>query len=53
MDQNGPEIVEKLVKDGWTTAEISKNEGVALGSVKTKLRSCLKTLKAKLSTDFE
>ena len=38
---------------GYSHAEISKNEEMALGSVKTKLRSCLKTLKAKLSADFE
>lgn len=37
---------------GYSHAEISKKEGMALGSVKTKLRSCLKNLKKDLSTDF-
>lgn len=38
---------------GYSHAEISKNEEIALGSVKTKIRSCLKSLKKKLTPEIE
>ncbi len=38
---------------GYSHAEISKNEDMPLGSVKTKLRSCLKNIRTQLSRDFE
>lgn len=38
---------------GYSHAEISKNEEIALGTVKTKLRNCLKDIKSKLNKDFE
>ncbi len=38
---------------GFSHADISKKEDMALGSVKTKLRSCLKDLKMELKVDFE
>lgn len=37
---------------GYSHAEISKNENIPLGSVKTKLRSCLKGLRNELNSDF-
>lgn len=38
---------------GYSHAEISKNEDIALGTVKTRLRNCLKDIKQKLSRDFD
>lgn len=38
---------------GYSHAEISKNEEIPLGTVKTRLRNCLKNIKAKLNNDFE
>lgn len=38
---------------GYSHAEISKNEEMPLGSVKTKLRSCLNNLRTQLRNDFE
>lgn len=38
---------------GFSHAEISKNEDMPLGSVKTKIRSCLKEVKQELKGDFE
>jgi len=38
---------------GYSHAEISKNEDIALGTVKTRLRNCLKDIKSKLNKDFE
>ena len=38
---------------GYSHAEISKKEDMPLGSVKTKIRSCLKNIKAQLSKDFD
>lgn len=38
---------------GYSHQEISDNESIALGTVKTRLRNCLKEIKIKLSKDFE
>lgn len=38
---------------GYSHAEISKDEDLALGTVKTRLRNCLKDIKSKLGKDFE
>lgn len=37
---------------GYSHAEISENENMPLGSVKTKLRTCLKTIRTLLQKDF-
>lgn len=51
------ELCKKLIQlnffMGYSHAEISENEGMPLGSVKTKLRSCLKNVRTELSKDFE
>jgi RNA polymerase sigma factor (sigma-70 family) len=51
------ELCRKLIQlnffMGYSHAEISKNEGLPLGSVKTKMRSCLKNVRTQLSKDFE
>lgn len=51
------EMCKKLVQlnffMGYSHAEIAENEDMALGTVKTRLRNCLKTIKTKLSSDFE
>ncbi|MFY0599743.1 MAG: sigma-70 family RNA polymerase sigma factor [Cyclobacteriaceae bacterium] len=51
------EICRKLIHlnffMGYSHTEISKNEDIPLGSVKTKLRSCLKSVRTELSKDFE
>ncbi|WP_258103735.1 RNA polymerase sigma factor [Marinoscillum sp. MHG1-6] len=50
------EMCKKLIQlnffMGYSHAEISKNEDMPLGSVKTKLRSCLKNIRTQLSKDF-
>ena len=55
--ENLEELCRKLLKLnfflGFSHAEISEKEGMALGSVKTKIRSCLKNVKTQLSDDFE
>lgn len=38
---------------GYSHGDISKNENIPLGTVKTKMRACLNQLKKKLSYDFE
>ncbi len=38
---------------GYSHAEISEKEEMPLGSVKTKLRSCLKTIRTLLQKDFD
>jgi len=38
---------------GYSHAEIAENEEMPLGTVKTRLRNCLKDIKTKLSNDFE
>lgn len=50
------ELCKKLIQlnfyMGYSHAEISKNEEMPLGSVKTKLRSCLKNVRTLLNKDF-
>lgn len=54
---NLEEMCRKLLKLnfflGYTHAEISEKENMALGSVKTKIRSCLKNVKTQLHADFD
>lgn len=54
---NLEELCQKLLKlnffMGFSHAEISKNEDMPLGSVKTKIRNCLKNVKTQLKGDFE
>ncbi len=38
---------------GYSHAEISENENIALGTVKTRLRNCLKDIRKNLGKDFE
>ena len=56
LDKLG-EVCKKLIQlnffMGYSHAEISKNEDMPLGSVKTKMRSCLKNIRIQLSNDFE
>ena len=51
------EICQKLLQlnffMGYSHAEISKKENMALGSVKTKIRTCLKNVKMELKGDFD
>lgn len=55
--ENLEELCRKLLKlnffMGYSHAEISVKENMALGSVKTKIRSCLKNVKTQLSSDFD
>ncbi len=54
---NLQELCQKLIKlnffMGFSHAEISEKEDMPLGSVKTKIRSCLKNVKEELKGDFE
>jgi len=51
------ELCQKLLQlnffMGYSHAEISKKENMKLGSVKTKIRSCLQNVKMELKGDFE
>lgn len=38
---------------GYSHAEISENEKIALGTVKTRIRNCLKDIRKNLGRDFE
>lgn len=50
------EVCKKLIQlnffMGYPHAEIAKKEGMPLGTVKTKIRSCLKEIKYRLQGDF-
>ncbi len=54
---NLEEMCRKLLKLnfflGFSHAEISEKENMALGSVKTKIRNCLKNVKTQLQRDFD
>lgn len=51
------DLCKKLIQlnffSGYSHSEISQNEDLPLGTVKTRLRNCLKRIKEKLRSDFE
>lgn len=55
--ENLEEMCRKLLRLnfflGYSHAEISEKEDMPLGSVKTKIRSCLQKVKAELKNDFD
>lgn len=53
LDETCRNLIDLNFFMGYSHDEISKKEKMPLGSVKTKLRSCLKNLRSQLSNDFK